>query len=381
MTVSPVICSNTPRVSVMMSEQLCEVYDVVIVGAGPAGATFAKELAKSGLGLKILLIDGQSEKNPKPCGGLLAPDAQKVLAEFDLTLPRSVLADPQIFAVETIDLSKKCVQYYQRHYLNMDRFAFDRWLLSLAAESVTVTAARCVDIRESDGIYTLYLECGGKKQAITAKAVVGADGGGSIVRRKLMGRMPKQYVSIQEWYRCSPEASAKAKVPYYSCIFDPVTSDSCSWTIHKDGYVIFGGAFEKRGCQNAFEKQKKRLEAFVGTSFGEAVKREACLVTSPRRFRDFNCGKERVYLLGEAAGFISSSSFEGISSAILSGRLLAEAFAAGGDHKKILKQYKKKTLRLRFKLFSKTFKRWALCTPFVRHAIMKSGIQTIAPKS
>ena len=352
---------------------MSKVYDVAIVGAGPAGAIFAKELAALSPERSAILIDGQAEENKKPCGGLLAPDAQRVLAEFDLTLPKSILADPQIFSVETIDLTAKCVRYYQRHYLNMDRFAFDKWLLSLVPDSVTKVCGRVREIKEENGVYSLDLSrFDGSHEVIFTRSVVGADGGGSTVRRRLIGRMPKQYISVQEWYENKGQT-----LPYYSCIFDRRTSDSCSWTIHKDGYVIFGGAFEKQGCKEAFEAQKSRLEAFLKNSFGIPVKREACLVTSPRRASDFCCGNPNVYLLGEAAGFISSSSFEGISSAIESGKLLAEAFSKGTTPEKILRLYRKKTAKLRLKLLTKTFKRWVLCSPLLRYAIMKSGVQSI----
>ena len=90
-------------------------YDAAIIGAGPAGATFARRLAQQSPELKILLLDAQDEGHKKPCGGLLAPDAQKTLAHFDLVLPKSVLADPQIFAVETMDLRTRRVRYYQRY--------------------------------------------------------------------------------------------------------------------------------------------------------------------------------------------------------------------------------------------------------------------------
>lgn len=343
-------------------------YDAAIVGAGPAGAVFARELAKLRPDLRILLIDGQSADRPKPCGGLLAPDAQKVLAESGLTLPKHILADPQIFAVETIDLAVGISRTYQRHYLNMDRYAFDCWLLSLVPDSVDIVQARCEDIRETDGSFTLALSGG----TVTADAVIGADGGGSIVRRQLIGRIPRQYLSIQEWYRDFGQC-----VPPYSCIFDAKTSDSCSWTIRKDGFLIYGGAFEKHGGREAFAAQKSRLEAYLGTSLGEPVKREACLVTSPRRFSDFCCGKPGVYLLGEAAGFISASSFEGISSALISGKLLAEAFAAEAAPAQILRAYRRKTESLRRKLYTKTFKRQILCHPASRLAIMASGVQSI----
>ena len=46
-------------------------YDAAVIGAGPAGAVFASQLARMCPDLKILVIDGQTEDRPKVCGGLL----------------------------------------------------------------------------------------------------------------------------------------------------------------------------------------------------------------------------------------------------------------------------------------------------------------------
>ena len=79
------------------------IYDIIVIGLGPAGSTFAREVSKS---KKIILaIDGENINNKKPCGGLLAPDAQKELAHYDLVIPSNVLVSPQIFSVKTIDLN------------------------------------------------------------------------------------------------------------------------------------------------------------------------------------------------------------------------------------------------------------------------------------
>ena len=123
-----------------------DIYDIAVIGAGPAGAVFVKEIAASRPELKILLVDGQAQNTAKPCGGLLAPDAQKLLARFDLALPKSILEDPQ-----------GLVRYYQRHYLNMDRAAFDAWLVSLIPPHVSIKKARCREIKKSDGLYDLSL--------------------------------------------------------------------------------------------------------------------------------------------------------------------------------------------------------------------------------
>ncbi len=348
------------------------VYDIVIIGGGPAGATFAREAARLLPDKRILQVNGQSNSHRKVCGGLLAPDAQRMFARFDLTLPKDILADPQIFDVKTIDLVKKHVRHYQRHYLNMDRFAFDNWLLSLVPNRVDRLDARCLAVNKNDGGFAVTLHTADGEDTVQTAFLVGADGASSIVRRTLFARQLPRYVAVQQHFHCANDA-----LPPYSCIFDPVTSDSCSWTIRKDDRVIFGGAFQKQGCREAFEQQKQRLEAFLGFSLGEPLFTEACQLGSPRHWRDFQTGHDGAFLVGEAAGFISASSFEGISSAVLSGRLLAEAFVGTAHAATIAKRYRRRTRKLRLKLYLKTFKRWLLCSPLCRAIIMKSGLQSI----
>lgn len=349
-----------------------EHYDVAVIGAGPAGAVFASCLSRLRPDLKVLLIDGQTENRKKVCGGLLAPDAQKVLSMFDLTVPRAVLSDPQIFDVMTMDLGNRCVRYYQRHYLNMDRYAFDRFLLSQVGEGVQTLEGRCVSIRQEASKVILTLRVGDRQECVSAGVVVGADGANSVVRRSCGCTAPEKYVAIQQHFDiCDPT------LPPYSCIFDAATSDRCSWTIRKEDRFIFGGAFRRKDCRKAFELQKARFENFMGVSLGEPMLTEACLVVAPSKMRDFCAGTGRLFLIGEAAGLISASSFEGISSAILSGKHLADAFARYDDPQQRLRAYSRNIQSLRLKLYLKIWKRRVLCSPWLRYLIMKSGIQSI----
>jgi len=72
-------------------------YDIAIIGAGPAGATLARLISDR---YRVLLVDKRQQPGAaandfsgKCCGGLLAPDAQGMLSKMGLGLPKRVLVD------------------------------------------------------------------------------------------------------------------------------------------------------------------------------------------------------------------------------------------------------------------------------------------------
>lgn len=344
-------------------------YDVVIVGAGPAGSNLARLL--DGKKYKVLLLDG-SENGEKVCGGLLSPDAQDILARYNFSIPTSVLSSPQLFSVKTIDLRDGLTRYYRRSYMNVDRKRFDEFLKGMAmAETVR---CRCVDISKDENGFRLALE-GEIKGNICCKYLVGADGASSIVRRKLFGdKKIYKYTAIQQWFEAGDEK------PYYACVFDNETSSGCSWIFFKDGKIVFGGAFEKQGGRAAFELQKKKLieKGFVPPKIFEApIKTEACLVNRPKIGKGIFMGKDGAFLVGEAAGLISPSSFEGISFALSSGEILAQTMNEYDSADKMHRKYKKRTKKLKIKAYIRVLKRPFMYGKVLRHLVMKSGLQAI----
>ena len=351
-------------------------YDIVVIGAGPAGCNFARLIDSEKY--SVLVVDGSERKGDKVCGGLLSPDAQDLFAKYDISLPKEVLVSPQLFSVRTIDLELKQIRYYRRSYMNLNRAKFDQFMKEMVPSQVDFVNASCRSVvKKTDG-YLLELQTGDEILKVTCEYVVGADGASSVVRRCLFQEKKIQrYVSIQQWFLAENEN------PYYSCVFDHATSPSCSWIFFKDGYLVFGGAFEPAYCRKAFEEQKRKLierGIVPGSVFEHPVKTEACMVSRPHMFHGICQGKETAFLLGEAAGFISPSSFEGISYALASGEALAKSFRESKTKKDVQKKYRCKTARLKLKVQIKCIKHPFMFQKLLRALVLKSGIGAIPIK-
>lgn len=182
-------------------------YDIVIVGSGPAGATLARLVGDK---YKVLLIDKRDleNKNPKNltkkcCGGLLAPDAQKMIAKLGLGIPKDILVDPQLFAVRTIDLTNNIERLYRRFYLNMDRDKFDRWLVSILPIEVDKKFNSLFkNFAEIPGGYEVRYIYNGHEMSANTRVIIGADGAFSRLRKSISKdiNVPVKYISIQEWF-------------------------------------------------------------------------------------------------------------------------------------------------------------------------------------
>ncbi|MCL2655051.1 MAG: FAD-binding protein [Coriobacteriia bacterium] len=375
-------------------------YDIAIIGLGPAGSTFARLIGER---YRVIAFDkkrqdcavapGDTAGFEKPCGGLLAPDAQLMLGRFGLTLPHEVLVDPQIFAVKTIDLQAGLTRYYQRFYLNCDRPAFDRWLMSLIPEHVDCHhGSRLVGVRPLEAYagadtaaasgYLLRVAEGAAQRDVRVRWVVGADGSFSPVRHQLMPAAAiKRYVACQEVFADENEQ------PFYSVIFDNRITPCYCWALSKNGRFILGGAFEHEDCRARLAQLKTQVAAY-GFCLGESLQQQSCLVSWPTRPSELCLGDLRgAFLVGEAAGFISPSSLEGVSYALDSAQLLARAFneqgdsvpGPGPDPARLYQRYRQLSAPLRHKLIRKTGKAFVLYHPLLRRAVMQSGLSAITP--
>lgn len=352
-------------------------YDLVIIGAGPSGANLARLISPD---LKVLLLDKRLLSDPfngsasrKCCGGLLAPDAQKMIASMGLGIPKAILVSPQLFSVRTIDLDQNLQRDYQRYYYNMDREKFDRWLISLIPEHVDRSFGAVFRHyqEDNDGLIVEYFH-GGALCKVHTKVLIGADGANSKVRalmRKHRGDqspLPKKYISIQQVFSCN------ATVPYYTALFDATLTDFYAWTIPKDGEHLLGAALEINGHEwETFKRLKEKLTA-KGYEFGHLLRTEGAFINRPLSPASFDSGSDKVLLIGEAAGAISPSSAEGISYALKTSLMLAESINEGMAG--CAKRYARNALAIKKNLFLKRLKSPAMYQPTLRKLAIQSGL-------
>ncbi len=382
-------------------------YDIAIIGAGPSGATLARLLNKT---LKVLLIDKRDfysntnnginlnaneqmicENNPrvKCCGGLLAPDAQKMLATLGLGIPKEVLVGPQLFTVRTIDFDNNIEKFYQRSYVNINREKFDSYLLSLVGDNVDIhLGAVFKAVKEiSDGYEIEYFQ-NGNTNKVLARLLIGADGAMSKIRNLILDKKVTKgsanktnlkYVAVQETFFVSQS------LPYFSSIFDKEISDFYSWVIPKENHILVGAAVrEDDDVLNKFEILKKKLEN-KGFQLDNKVNRHGSHIIRPISFNDISTGDGSIFLVGEAAGFISPSSAEGISYALRSSMDLAEAINQNYCEKPyvnidcksidlVRRKYKKSSYKTLLNILIKNLKSPAMYNSNLRKIVMKSGI-------
>ena len=351
-------------------------YDIVIVGAGPAGSTLARLIGNK---YKVLLIDkrdleNENQKNNKIkcCGGLLAPDAQKMIASLDLGIPKDILVNPQLFAVRAIDLTNNVERLYQRFYYNMDRNKFDRWLVSILPSEVDKKFNSVFkSFSELPNGYEIRYIYNGQEISAKTKVIIGADGALSMIRNAINkdSNVPEKYISIHEWFESTDY------MPYFTAIFDEEISDFYSWVIPKDNYLLVGAALRpKDNTRDKYNLLKTKLTQ-LGFIFNNKIKTEGAYIYRPKKISQLCAGKDGIALVGEAAGAISPSSAEGISYALKSSLYLAQSLEDGIDG--FLDRYNHKLRDIRLNLLIKNLKSPAMYNPFLRQLAMKSGFQSI----
>ncbi len=287
------------------------IWDVIIVGAGPAGSSLAIHLCRAGK--RVLLLDKRRFPRPKPCGGLLSPLALKMAP---LPLTPCFRATPSL--VTEIDASGQ-TSLHQETTALVRRLEMDHWLLqqAIAAGATLLTIRGLRKITQGESVRLTLSD----RRMLLARVLVGADGAASSVRR-LIGEERK-----------SPGFAIEREVPLHK----PPREMLFDYHSVKGGYAWY---FPMSGSVNAgiakFDGERPdpdALDAWIAAHFGADVD-AAKAVGAPILTCQYGFlpGKDRVLLIGDAAGLADDLTGEGLSHAFASARFAAAALLDHPEH-------------------------------------------------
>jgi flavin-dependent dehydrogenase len=164
-------------------------------------------------------------------------------------------------------------------------------------------------------------------------------------------------------------------MPYYTAIFDKDVTDFYSWIIPKEGKLLIGSALAIKDKPNERFKILKDKMRSKGIDLGKKIKSEGTLINRPSNPGETIFGRDGVLLIGEAAGAISPSSAEGISYALRTAEMAYESIAEGFTG--CAERYSRRAWKIKLNILLKNIKSPGMYDPFIRKAVIKSGIISI----
>ncbi len=300
------------------------IYDAVVIGGGPSGATAATDLALAGHSVLLIERGGRI----KPCGGAVPP---RLLADFDI--PQSLLV-AKARSARMIAPSGRAVDMPvgEIGYVGLvDREEFDEALRERARHSgVERLSATFEKVERDDAahpIVTFRRSRGGPLERVRARCIIGADGARSAVAKQCLPgaeRIPCVFAYheiIKSPPRNSEHFDASRCDVFYQGRLSP---DFYAWVFpHGDTASIGVGSANKGfSLRGAIATMRDDL----GLDRCETIRREGAPIPL-KPLKRWDNGAD-VIVAGDAAGVVAPASGEGIYYAMVGGRLVADAAAA-----------------------------------------------------
>src|SRR5436190_8518656 len=320
-------------------------FEVIIVGAGPAGSFAAERLASAGV--SVALFDGRLPGEPKPCGGGVTSKALKAWPHLLEAVGRTI-DELDLYSPSGKHLHLKLNEPFAVY----SRIAFDTFLCKRARDAGAVVlsekiAGRGCKLNDAGAKWTVRSQ---SDEEFSCDYLVGADGANSAIAKKLAGPLPPAEMEVAFGYRAPlPETAAVTVVAFLP---DWV---GYAWAFPRIDHVSFGIAT----TQDAFDHEKldallwdfmvsyyevaqvgnlrklrlwnKQRDESQINKLRDKAERYAARIPglAPRTWDTRKACGDAWALLGDAAGFADPVTGEGIYYALRSAELFAEAYLKG----------------------------------------------------
>jgi geranylgeranyl reductase family protein len=283
-------------------------YDVVVVGAGPAGCAAAYDL--SAAGLSVLLVDQRDFPRVKACAGGITVKALRALrysiAPVILEVCTTLVVGRSYESSRSLEGSDPICAMTIRSELDM------YCLQQTIARGAHFRVAKKIGLVAEDELgVTITLD----DEVQRAKFMIGADGVNSRVRHLLGGEAPVRGFALEACAARDPGTLPPMEFQF------GVVDFGYGWLFPKGDHVNVGLYTNdpkvriSRAAVTEFARRKlgtEKLEGFVGHHLG---------LEGWRTRQPWN----RIFLVGDAAGLVDPLMGEGIFNAIVSGQAAARA--------------------------------------------------------
>jgi flavin-dependent dehydrogenase len=282
-------------------------YDLIVVGAGPAGSACAITAARAGA--KVLLLEKDHFPRQKVCGEFVSPESLGMLHGF-LEDDR-FQSCPQVVSSRIFLDNKTLAIPVSPAAQSIPRFDLDPALFA-AAQNASVTTyegAAVTDVKRNEIFHVRTSE-----STYSARAVVNATGRWSkLTQFDAAGK--EKWIGLKAHFT-EPSPPQSVDLYFFTggyCGVTPVGPNS----INACAMVRADAAHT---LEDVFTKEPRLLQR--SRAWQPLF---AAVTTSPLYFREPETESEGMFLAGDAAGFIDPFAGDGISLALQSGTLVAQS--------------------------------------------------------
>ncbi|MCK9230875.1 MAG: geranylgeranyl reductase family protein [Syntrophales bacterium] len=314
-------------------------FDCVVVGAGPAGASAGRKAARRGL--KTLLVEKEEFPRYKPCAGALS---RRAFSSLDFSLPEG-LREKDIFGLRLCfrgrAIEERCDDPIA---ITVTRSRFDHYLLEKAREAGTLvhTGEKVLGLEERDD----FVRVRTRLSTYDARYVIVGEGARGSLKNLFGRRRDRRDVALSMVAEVeAPNRVIDERLPGLLEIHADLFRMGYCWVFPHDGYFSVG----LWGFAPFLRDPRSLMKQFImRAGFPEDTRFRGHLM--PTGDSGGVPATARILATGDAAGFIDPLTGEGISYAIISGRMAGDAVAdrlrgAGLSERFGLDQYEERCRR------------------------------------